>query len=225
MKVKVKLLGRVRLFVTPGTVAYQVPPSMGFSRQEYWSGLPFPSPGDLPDPGIEPRSPALLWMWDLDHEDWMLKNWCFPNVVLEKTLESSLDCKEIQPVSPTGNQSWMFIGRTDVEAETPILWLRDETNWLFGKDLDVGKDWRQEEKGMTEDEMVGWHHRLDGHKLEQSGSWWWTGKLGMLQSVGSQRVGHNWATELTDWLMWLLIFFITLKEQREIKLVWQVLLK
>ena len=136
-------------------------------------------------------------MWELDHkESWALKNWCFWTVVLEKTLESPLDCKEIQLVSPKGNQSWIFIGRTDSEAETPILWPPDVKNWLIGKDPDVGKDWRQEEKGMTEDEMVWWHHWLDGHVWASSGSWWWTGKPGVFQSMGSQRVGHNRVTEL-----------------------------
>ena len=105
-------------------------------------------------------------MWELDYEEsWELKNLCFWTMVLEKTLEKPLDCKEIQPVHPKGNQSWVFIGRTDVEAETPILWPPDEKNWLSGKDPDVGKDWGQEEKGTTEDEMVGWHHRLHGHEL------------------------------------------------------------
>ena len=108
-------------------------------------------------------------MWELDHkESWAPKNWCFWTVVLEKTLESPLDCKEIQPVNPKRNQSWIFIGRTDVEAETPILWPRDVKNWLTGKDPDAGKDWRQEEKGMTEDEMVRCHHWLNGHKFEQT---------------------------------------------------------
>ena len=108
-------------------------------------------------------------MWDLDHkESWVPKNWCFWTVVLEKTLESPLDCEEIKPVNPKGNQPWIFIGRTDAEAETPILWPPDVKNWLLGKDLDAGKDWRQEKKGTTEDEMVGWHHWLDGHEFEQA---------------------------------------------------------
>ena len=111
-------------------------------------------------------SSSHVWMWDLDHkESWVLKNWCFWTVVLEKTLESPLDCKEIQPVHPKGNQSWVFIGRNDVEAETPILWPPDGKSWLIWKDPDAGKDWGQEEKGMTEDEMAGWHHRLDGHEF------------------------------------------------------------
>ena len=95
----------------------------------------------------------------------MLKNWCFWTVVLEKTLESPLDCKEIQPVHPKGNQSWVFIARTDAEAETPIIWPPHAKSWLIGKDPDAGRDWRQEEKGTIEDEMVGWHHQLDGHEF------------------------------------------------------------
>ena len=104
-------------------------------------------------------------MWELDYkESWVPNNWCFWTVVLQKTLESPLDCRDIQPVHPEGNQSWVFIGRTDAEAETPILWPPDVKNWLIGKDPDAGKNWGQEEKGTTEDEMVGWHHRLNGHK-------------------------------------------------------------
>ena len=108
-------------------------------------------------------------MWELDHkEGWKLKDWCFWTVMLEKTLESPLDCKEIKLVNPKGNQSRIFIRRTDAEAEAPILWSRDAKNWLIGKDSDAGNDWRREEKGMTEDEMVGWHHQLDGHEFEQA---------------------------------------------------------
>ena len=99
-------------------------------------------------------------------EGWMLKNWCFWRKVLEKTPVSSLDCKEIQPVHPKGNQPWIFIGRTDAETEAPILWPPDAKSWLIRKDPDAGKDWRQEEKGPTEDEMVGWHHWLNGHEFE-----------------------------------------------------------
>ena len=107
-------------------------------------------------------------MWELDYkESWAPKNWCFWTLVLEKTLESPLDCKEIQPVHPKGDQSWMFIWRTDVETETPILWLPDAKNWLSWKDADAGKDWRQEEKGTIEDEMVGWHHWLNRHELHK----------------------------------------------------------
>ena len=106
-------------------------------------------------------------MWELDHEEgWALKKWRFWTVVLEKTLETPLDSKEIQPVHPKGNQSWIFIGRTDAEAETPVLWPSDEKNWLIGKDSDAGEDWRWEEKGMTEDEMVEWHYWLNGHEFE-----------------------------------------------------------
>ena len=118
-------------------------------------------------------------MWELDcEESWAPKNWCFWTVVLEKTLESPLDCKEIQPVNPKGNKSRIFIGRTDAEAETPVPWPPDAKNWLTGKDPDAGKDWRQEEKGMTEDEMVGWHYWLNGHELEQAlGVGDWQGSL------------------------------------------------
>ena len=107
-------------------------------------------------------------MWELDYkESWVPKNWCFWAVVLEKTLESPLDCKEIQPVHPKWDQSWVFIGKTDVEAETRILWPPDGKSWLIWKDPGAGKDWRQVEKGTTEDEMVGWHHRLNGHELSK----------------------------------------------------------
>ena len=139
-----------------------------------------------------------VWMWELDcEESWGPKNWCFWAVVLEKILESPLDCKEIQPVHPKGDQSWVFIGRTDVEAETPILWPPDLKSWLFWKDPDVGKEWRQKEKGTTEDEMAAWHHWLDGREFE------WTPGVGdgpgVLWFMGSQRVGHYWAAEL-NWV-------------------------
>ena len=131
-------------------------------------------------------------MWELDYkESWAPKNWCLWTVVLGKTLESPLDSKEIQPVHPKGNWSWIFNGRTDAEAETPILWPPDAKTWLIWKDSVAGKDWRQEEKGMTEDERVGWTW-----VWVNSRTWWRTGKPGMLQSTGSQRVGHDWATEL-----------------------------
>ena len=129
-------------------------------------------------------------MWELDlKQGWVPKNWCFWTVVLEKILESPLDCKEIKPVSPKGNQPWIFIGRTDAKAETPILWPPVVKNWLVGKDPDAGKDWRQE-KGMTEDEMVGWHHRLNGHEfcfvLFFFWTWVWTssGRLRSLACCG-----------------------------------------
>ena len=139
-------------------------------------------------------------MWELDYkESWVPENWCFWTVVLEKTLESPLDCKEIQLVHPKGNQSWIFIGRTDAKAEAPTLWPPDAKNWLIWKDPDAGKDWRWEEKGMTEDEMVGWHHRLRGAWVwVNSRRWWWTGRPGMLQSMGLQRVGHDWVIELNS---------------------------
>ena len=142
-------------------------------------------------------SSSHVWMWELDYkESWALKNWCFWTVVMEKTLESPLPCKEIQPVHPKGNQSWMFIGRTNAEVETPILWPPDVKNWLTGKDPDAGKDWRQEEKGLTEDETVGWHHQLNGHKFGQAprvgdGQ----GSLACCSPWGC-RVRHDWATEL-----------------------------
>ena len=141
-----------------------------------------------------------VWMWELNYkESWALKNWCFWTVVLEKTLESPLDCKEIQPVHPKGNQSWIIIGRTDDEAETPILWPPNGKNWLIWKYPDAGKDWRQEEKGTT-----GWDSLMASLMQwtwvwASSRNWWWTGRPGMLQSMGSQRGRHDWATELTNW--------------------------
>ena len=140
-----------------------------------------------------------VWMWDFHHkEGWVPKNWWFWTVVLEKTLESPLDCKEIQPVSPKGNPPWIFTGKTDSEVEAPILWPPDEKSQLIGKDYNAGKDWRQEEKGMTEDKMVGWHHLLDGHEFEQApgdseeqGSLAWTGS----PTVHGVIKSHNLATE------------------------------
>ena len=112
-------------------------------------------------------SPVVMYGCELDHkEGWILKNWCFWIVMLKKTLESPLDCKEIKPVNPKGNKSWIFIGRTDAEA--PILWPPDAKNWLIGKDSDAGKEWRREKKGVREEEMVGWLHRLNGHEFEQA---------------------------------------------------------
>ena len=136
-------------------------------------------------------------MWDLNcEESWEVKNWCFWTVVLGRTLESPLDCKEIQLCNPKGNQSWIFIGRTDADAEAPILWPPNAKNWLTGKDPDAVKDWRQEEKGMTG--WDGWMESLSWRTWVWvgSGSWWWTGKPGVLQFMGSQGVGHEWAAEL-----------------------------
>ena len=148
-------------------------------------------------------------MWELDcEESWAPKNWCFWTVVLEKTLENPLDCKEIQLVHPKGNQSWIFIGRPDVEAETPKLWPPDVENWPIWKDSDAGKDWRWEEKGMTKDEMVASPTQRTWVCVS-SGSWWWTGKSGTLQSMGLQRVRHDCMTELTwTWtLSWIRVPF------------------
>ena len=137
-----------------------------------------------------------IWVWELDHKDsWALKNWCFWTVVLEKILESPLDCKEIKPVKPKWNLSWIFIGRTDAEVEAPILWPPDSKSQLIGKNPDTGKVWGQEEKGAVEDEMVGLHHWLNGHEFEES--------LGdnkgreslVCCSPWSRRAGHDWATE------------------------------
>ena len=145
-------------------------------------------------------SSSHVWMWELDYkESWAPKNWRFWTVVLDKTLENPLDCKEIQPVHPEGNPSWIFIGRTDAEAQPPVLWPLDAKNWLIGKDPDAGKDWRQE-KGMTEDEMVWWHHQLNGRE-QALGDGEGQGSLVCCKSLGSQRVGHNWAPEL-NWIGW-----------------------
>ena len=135
-------------------------------------------------------SSGHVWMWELDYEEsWAPKNWCFWTVVLEKTLE------RVPWTARRSNQSWVFTVRTDVEAETPILCLPDAKSWLIWKDPDAGKDWRQEEKGTTEDEMVGWLHQLDGHWVwANSRSWWGTGKPGVLQSMGSQ----SWI-RLSNW--------------------------
>ena len=146
-----------------------------------------------------------VWIWELDYkESWAPKNWYFSTVVLEKTLESPLDCKEIQPVHPKGNQSWIFIGRTDAEAETPILWLPDVKRWLIQKHPDAGKDWGQGEKGTTEDEMVGWHHRLNGHQFGQTpgvgdgqGGLACCGSWGRRESDTTERL--NWLIHISDY--------------------------
>ena len=136
-----------------------------------------------------------VWMWELDYrESWSTKEF----MVLEKTLERPLDCKEIQPVNPKGNQSWIFIGQTDAEAEAPILWPPDANNWVTGRDPDSGKDWRQEEKGTTEDEMVKWHHPLDGHEFEQA--------PGVGDGQGNLVCCSPWdckELDTTEWLTWM----------------------
>ena len=125
--------------------------------------------GNIPDSEIDGSYGRFVQMWELDHkEGWALKNWCFWTVVFEKTFESPLDCKEFKPVNPKGNQPWIFIRKTDAEAEAPILRPPDVKNLLIGKDADAGKDWGQEGKGTTEDEMVGWHYQLNVHEFEQT---------------------------------------------------------
>ena len=146
-------------------------------------------------------SSGHVWMWELGcKESWVPKNWCFWTVVLEKTLESPLDYKEIQPVHSEGDQSWVFFGRTHAKAETLVLWPPHGNSWLIGKDSDAGRDWGQEEKGMTEDEMAGWHHRLDGHEFE------WTpgvgdgqGGLACCNSWGHKELDTN---ERLNWISW-----------------------
>ena len=135
-------------------------------------------------------------MWELDYkESWVQKNWCFWTVVVGKTLESPLDCKEIQPVHPKGDQPWVFIGGTDVEAETPILWSPDAESWLIWKDPNSGKDWRQEKKRMTEDEMVGWHHWHNGHGFG------WTPGVG--DGQGGLACCSSWGRKKSDTTKWL----------------------
>ena len=137
-------------------------------------------------------------------ESWAHKNWCFWTVVFEKTLESPLDCKEIQPVHLKGNQSWVFFGRTDAEAETPILWPPDVKSWLIWKDPDVRKDWGQEEKWTTEDEMVGWHHRLNGHEFG------WTSEVG--DGQGGLACCGSWGrkgSDTTEWPTWTETLLLT----------------
>ena len=145
-------------------------------------------------------SSSYVWMWELDHKvGWVLKNWYFWIVVLEKTLESLLDSKEIKPVYPKGNKPWIFIGRPDAEAETPILWPPDVKSWLTGRDSDVGKDWGWEEKVATENEMVGWHHWVNGHEFEQTPGDSKTRQESLACcSLCGCRAGHSWATEQQD---------------------------
>ena len=153
-------------------------------------------------------SAVMLWMWELDHkESWAPKNWCFWHGVFKKTLENPLVCKEIKSVNPKGNQIRIFTGRTDAEAETPILWPLDAKNWLIWKDPDAGKDWRQE-KGKTEGEVVGWHHWLDGHESE------WTPGVGDEQ--GGLACCDSWGrkeSDTTEWLNWteLKIYYLLIQ--------------
>ena len=136
-------------------------------------------------------SSGHVWMWELDYkENWVPKNWCFGTVMLEKTLESPLDCKEIQPVHSKGDQPWVFFGRNDAKAETLVLWLPHAKSWLIGKDCDAGRDWGQEEKGTTEDEMAGWHHRLDGHEFG------WTPGVG--DGQGGLACCNSWGRKESD---------------------------
>ena len=152
-------------------------------------------------------SSGHVWMWELDcEESWAQKNPCFWTVVLEKTFESPLDFKEIQPVHPKGDQSWVFVGRTDAKAETPILWPPDVKSWLIWKDSDAGKDWGQEEKGTTEDEMVGWHHWLNGHGFG------WTPGVG--DGQGGLACCDSWGckeSDMTEWLKWTELNLVNLR--------------
>ena len=151
-----------------------------------------------------------VWMWELDHkEGWEPKNWFFWTMVLEKTLESPSDCKEIKPVNPKGNQSQMFIGRTEAKAEAPIFWPPDVKNWLIGKDPDAGRDWRLEEKGTTVDGMVGWYHWLDGHEFEQAaevgdgqGSLVCYSPWGLKESETTERLNWTWSFFSVQTLSW-----------------------
>ena len=161
---------------------------MGFPRQAYWSGWQFPPLGDYPNPGIEPLSPGL-------QADSLLTE--PPGNPLRFSCLSPLDCKEIQPVHSEGDQPWDFFGRNDAEAETPVLWLPHAKSWLTGKDSDAGRDWGQEEKGMTEDEMAGWHHWLDGREYE------WTPGVG--DGQGGLACCDSWGhkeSDTTEWLIW-----------------------
>ena len=155
-------------------------------------------------------SSSHVWMWELDYkESQVLKNWCFWTVVLEKTLESPLARKEIKPVNPKANQSWIFIGRTDPEAETPILWPPDVKNWLIGQDPDAGKDWRQEEKQTIENEMVGWYHWFDEREFEQGpGTGDRQGSLVCCSPLGCKE------SDMTEWMNWTEEIFETPSETR-----------
>ena len=158
-------------------------------------------------------------MWELDcEESWVLKNWCFWSVVLEKTLESPLDCKEIQPFDSKGDKSWVFFGRTDAEAETPVLWLPHTKSWLIGKDCDAGRDWGQEQKGMTEDEMAGWYHRLDGCEFE------WIPGVGDGQEAWPAAIygvtkSRTWLSDWSD-LIWSRLVITFLPRSKRLLISW-----
>ena len=178
--------------LTPWKKSYDQPRQLIKKQRDYFVNKPPSSQGY----GF---STSHVWMWELDYkEGWAPKYWYFWTVMLEKTLESPLHCKEIQLVHPQGNQSWIFIGRTDVEPETPILWPSDAKNWLIWKGPDARKDWRQEEKGKTEDEMVGWHHQLNGYESDST--------LGV-GDAAVHGVTKSW-TWLSNWteLLWKLVY-------------------
>ena len=171
------------------------PPELGAWSLSHWTTRAICVSDNAANKGLSCQSYGFssghVWMWELDcKESWAPKNWCFWILVLEKILESPLDCKEMKPINPKGNQSWIFIWRSDAEAETPILWPPDLKKWFIGKDPDAGKDWRQEEKGMTEDEMVWWYHWLDGREFEQA--------LGVGDGQGSLECCSAWDHKESD---------------------------
>ena len=194
--VKWKSHSRVWLFVTPWTVALSSVLGILQARTLEWIAISFSRRSSWPRNRTQVSHIAGRLFTDWAHkESQVLKNWCFLTAVLEKTLERPLDWKEIKPVNPKGNQPWIFIGRTYAEAETPILRPDDAKNQLIGKDPDVGKDWRWEEKEITEDEMIGWHHCLDGHESEQA--------PGVGDGQGSQACCSPWGRKqsgMTEWL-------------------------
>ena len=186
--------------LTPWKKSYDQPRQHIKKQRHYFVNKGSPSQGS----GF---SSGHVWMWELDCEEgWVPKNLCFWTVVLEKTVESPLDCKEIQAVHPKGDQSWVFIGRTDVEAETLILWPPDAKSWLVWKDPDAGKDWGQEEKGTTEDEVVGWHHQLNEHEFGYT--------LGVGNGQGGLACCNSWGRSwVSDWteLLYLTFLFVPCK--------------
>ena len=187
--------------LTPGKESYDQP-RQPIKKQRHYFANKGPSSQSY---GF---SSGHVWMWELDcEESWEPKNWCLWTVVLEKALESPLDCKEIQPVHPKGDQSWVLFGRTDAEAETPVLWPPHAKSWLIEKDPDAGRDWGQEEKGTIEDEMAGWHHQLDGTWVWVNfRSWWWTGRPGVLQFRGLKESDTTEQLSWTEGLVMLNIF-------------------